>query len=56
MRLLKPVVNCLDVDATKVTGDSVNVSRLFYSVLLCVYEDMYVTVSEKYQFYHLTHI
>ena len=35
-RLLKLGVNCLDVDARKAVGGSVNVSRLFYSVLVCV--------------------
>ena len=36
LRLLKPVVNCLDVNARKTAGGSENVSRLHYSVMLCV--------------------
>ena len=42
------VVNSLDVDAKKAAGGSVNVSRLFYSVLLCVSVVAYVTMSEVY--------
>ena len=34
-------MNYVDVDATKAAGSSVNVSRPFYSVLLCVYVEDY---------------
>ena len=37
-------MNYLDVDARKAAGSSVKVSRLLYSVLLCVYVEVYVTV------------
>ena len=40
------VVNCLDVDARRAAEGSVNVSRLFNSVLVCVCVEAYVTMNE----------
>ena len=41
-------MNCLDVDARKAAGSSVNVSKLSYSVRLYVCVEASVTVNEMY--------
>ena len=42
------VLNYLDVDTRKVASSSVNVSRLFYSVPICVYVEAFVTVQSEF--------